>query len=211
MKRRACCSIAALFLLLFVKSPARAQKVESEAQKVAESTGVTEHEPDTLVWGWVNFVLLAGGLGYLIKRNAGPYFAQRSLEIRKGMADAEAERAASDAKVAEVDRRLANLQAEIEELRIAAKDEAEADAQHVRREAAAEMAKIQSHLAGEIASAAKSAKLELRRYSAELALALAEQKIAARLSPEKQDALVGGFVAAMALTAASPATGIHGN
>jgi F-type H+-transporting ATPase subunit b len=197
MKRLTGCSIAALVLLLAVESPARAQQRESEAEKVAESTGVTEHGPDVF-WGWMNFLLLAGGLGYLIKKNAGPYFAQRSLEIRKGMADAEAERAASDAKVAEVDRRLANLQTEIEALRDGAKQEAEADAQRVRREAAAEMTKIQSRVAEEIASAAKSATLELRRYSADLALALAEQKIAARLSPETQDRLVGSFVAAMA-------------
>jgi F0F1-type ATP synthase membrane subunit b/b' len=203
-------SIAALFLLLFVRLPARAQKPESEAPKVTESSGETEPGP-SMFWGWANFLLLTGGLGYVIKKNAGPYFAKRSLEIRKGMADAEAERAASDAKVAEVDRRLSNLQAEIEALRGGAQQEAEADAQRVRREAAAEMAKIQTHLADEIAAAAKSATMELRRYSAGLALALAEQKIAARMSPEMQNGLVGGFVAAMAHTAASQATGIQGN
>jgi len=184
MKRFA---LAALVLLLFVKLPAPAQQRETE----------TEKGPNAF-WGWANFVLLAGGLGYVIRKNAGPYFAQRSLEIRKGMADAEAARAASDAKVAEVDRRLANLQAEIEVLRRNAQEEAEADAQRVRRESAAEMAKVQSHLADEIASAAKSATLELRRYSADLALGLAEQKIAARLSPEMQNRLVGTFVATMA-------------
>lgn len=210
MKRLAGCSIAALVLLLFATLPAIAQQRESEAQKVAESTGVTEHGPD-IFWGWANFLLLAGGLGYLIKKNAGPYFAKRSLEIRKGMVEAEAEREASDAKVAEVDRRLANLQAEIEALRRNAQEEAEADAQRVRREAAAEMAKIQSHLAEEIASAVKSATLELRRYSAEVALGLAEQKIAARLSPETQDRLVGAFVADMAHAALSQAGGIQGN
>jgi F-type H+-transporting ATPase subunit b len=196
MKRLAGCSIAALLLLFFVKSPAPAQQPESKAQRVAESSGETEHGP-SIFWGWLNFLLLAGGLGYVIKKNAGPYFAKRSLEIRKGMADAEAARAASDAKVAEVDRRLANLQAEIEALRSSAQQEAEADAQRVRREAAAEMAKIQSHVGEEIASAAKSATLDLRRYSADLALGLAEQKIAARLSPEMQDRLVGRFVTSL--------------
>jgi F-type H+-transporting ATPase subunit b len=208
MKRLACGSIAALALMLFVKLPARAQ--ETEAEKVKESAGVTEHGPNVF-WGWANFLLLAGGLGYVIKKNAGPYFAKRSLEIRKGMADAEAARAASDAKVAEVDRRLASLQTEIEALRRNAQQEAEADAERVRHEAAAEMAKIQVHLTEEIAAASKSATLDLRRYSAELALGLAEQKIAARLSPEAQDRLVGTFVTAMAHAgsgADSPLAGI---
>jgi F-type H+-transporting ATPase subunit b len=201
MKRRAYYSIAALTLLLFVKLPGRAQESETVAERVQESTGVTERGPNVF-WGWANFILLAGGLGYVIKKNAGPYFAQRGLEIRKGMTEAEAARAASDAKVAEVDRRLAALQTEIETMRTSAQREAEADAERVRRESAAEMAKIQSHLAEEIASAGKSATLELRRYSADLALALAEQKIAARMSPETQGRLVRMFVATMAHTAA---------
>jgi hypothetical protein len=34
----------------------------------------------------------------------------------------------------------------------------------------------------------------LKRYAAELAIGLAEQKIRARMTPETQDALVRGFV-----------------
>lgn len=188
--------LVAIALILSARFPVRAQ--ESEAQKVKESTGVTEHGTSEMIWGWANFLLLAGGLAYVIKKNAGPYFAQRSLEIRKGMADAEAVRAESDAKVAEVDRRLANLQTEIEAMRRNAQQEAESEAERARREAAAEMGKIQGHLAEEIASASKAARLELRRYSAELALGLAERKIAARLSPETQDRLVKVFVETMA-------------
>jgi F-type H+-transporting ATPase subunit b len=189
MKRLAGCSLAALVLLFFVKLPARAEEHEGGAKGGKEPS---------IFWEWANFALLAGGLGYVIQKHAGPYFAQRSQEIRKGMAEADAARAASDAKVAEVDRRLANLETEIEALRRNAQQEAEADAQRVRREAAAELAKVQLHLGEEIASATKSATLELRRYSAELALGLAETKIAARLSPEMQNRLVGRFVATMA-------------
>jgi len=192
----------ALLLLLSVHAPLRgqeseAQRRQSEAQKVAESTGITEHGPG-IFWGWLNFLLLAGGLAYLIRKNAGPYFAQRSLEIRKGIVEADAVRAESEAKVAEVDRRLAHLDAEVEALRRGAQEEAAAEAERVRKEAAAEMAKVQSQMMEEIAAAGKSATLELRRYSAELAVSVAERKIAARMSPETQDRLVQIFVATMA-------------
>jgi F-type H+-transporting ATPase subunit b len=207
MTRLAGYSVAAVVLLLFAQCPSGAQQRESEAQRVSDSTGETEHDSQEILWASVNFVLLVVGLGYLIKKHAGPYFAQRSVEIRKGLADAEAERTASDAKVAEVDRRLANLGNEIDALRRNAQQEAEAEAQRARREAEAEMAKVKAHIGEEIASASKSATLELRRYSAELALALAEQKIAARLSPEIQDRLVGNFAATMA----HAASGMHNN
>jgi F0F1-type ATP synthase membrane subunit b/b' len=83
-------------------------------------------------------------------------------------------------------------------LRHDARLEAEAEGQRVQRDAVGEMAKIQAQLADEIAAAGKAATLELRRYTAELALGLAEQKIAARMSPEIQGRLVKGFVAQLA-------------
>jgi F-type H+-transporting ATPase subunit b len=170
---------------------------QSVSERVKESQGVTEHGTSEILWGWANFVILAVGLGYLVKKYGGPYFAQRSLEIRRGLLEADTARAESEAKVADVDRRLANLQHEIEALRQGARQEGESEAERVRREAENEMAKIQAHVAEEIAAASKSARLELRRYSAELALHLAEQKIAARLTPETDDRLVMSFVAGM--------------
>jgi F-type H+-transporting ATPase subunit b len=192
MKRLALCAG-----LLLVALPVFAQEPETEAKKLQESRGVTEHG-NLLFWGWINFILLAGGLGYLIKKHGGPYFAQRSEQIRKGMVDAERARAEADAKVAEVDRRLANLAAEIESLRREAHEEGRAAAHRIRLEAAAEMAKIQTRTVEEIVAAGKAARLDLRRYSAGLALSLAQTKIAARLSPQVQDSLVNGFVAHLA-------------
>lgn len=184
-------------LLLFAAMPVFAQRGESEAKRIAESRGVTEHG-SLVIWGWLNFILLAGGLGYIVRKNAGPYFAKRSEQIRKGMADADKARAEADAKIAEVDRRLANLGDEIERLRTEAREEGKAEGQRVRREAAEEMAKIQGRSIEEIAAAGKAARLELRRYAAGLALNLAEAKIAARLSPQVQDSLVNGFMAHLA-------------
>ena len=59
---------------------------------------------------------------------------------------------------------------------------------------AADLAKIQLHAEQEIAAAGKQARLELKRYAAELALQLAEKKIAARMTPPAQEALVNSFV-----------------
>jgi F-type H+-transporting ATPase subunit b len=139
----------------------------------------------TKMWKWANFLVLAGGLGYLIGKNAPSFFAARSEQIGKDMAEARA---------AEVDRRLANLGAEIASLRAHAQEEAEAESQRLAHHRAAEIAKIQAHAEQEIVSAGKFARLELKRYAAELAIGLAEQKIRARMTPETQDALVRGFV-----------------
>jgi F-type H+-transporting ATPase subunit b len=64
----------------------------------------------------------------------------------------------------------------------------------LRQETEQQLAKIQAAGEQEIASAAKAARHELKAYSAELALDLAEQKIRHRMTPEVDDSLIRSFV-----------------
>ncbi len=169
-----------------------AQRVE----EVAEHPARAEHGSLEL-WKWANFLLLAGLLIWGGRKSATAFFAGRTLEIRRSLVEAQEARANAERRASEVDRRLANLGAEIEALRREAAAEQEAEAGRARREMAAELAKIQLHAEQEIAAAAKQARLELKRYSAQLALQIAERKIAARMNPPVQDALVDSFVRQM--------------
>jgi F-type H+-transporting ATPase subunit b len=110
------------------------------------------------------------------------------------MVEAGAARRDAEARAAEVHRRLANLESEIAALRAEAQQEAEAEAQRLAQQSAAEAAKIQAHAEQEIAAAGKAARMELRRYSASLAIGLAEHKIRARITPDTEDDLVRSFV-----------------
>lgn len=145
-------------------------------------------------WKWANFLVLAGIIGWAVKKNAGPFFDARSREIRKAIVEAEEIRADAERRAADVDRRLANLGVEIEALRKEALAEEEAERERVRRDTAADQVKIRAQSEQEIVSAGKQARLELKRYSARLALALAEQKIRARMSPGTEDGLVEAFL-----------------
>jgi F-type H+-transporting ATPase subunit b len=130
----------------------------------------------------------------MIRKNAGPFFAARSKQIRKDMVEAEHMRKEAEAKAADVDRRLANLEADVAALREEAQREQQREQERVRRETAADIAKVQQHAQQEIESAGKAARMELKRYSAELALELAEKKIRSRMDPAVQDGLVRSFV-----------------
>ena len=169
-----------------------ARREAGQAKEGGESKGHGEHG-GLQGWAWVNFLLLAGGLGYLIGKNAGPFFAARSKQIRMDIAEAEEQRQEAEARAAEVDRRLGNLQAEIEALRREAHEEQSAEEQRIAQRTAAEAAKIRQQAEQEIDAAGKAARLELKRYSAELAVTLAEQKVRGRLTAEGQDALVREF------------------
>jgi F-type H+-transporting ATPase subunit b len=159
-----------------------------------EKEGGEGQSSSNQMWKWANFLVLAGALGYMIGKNAPSFFAARSQQIGKDMAEARKEREAAEQRAAEVDRRLANLEVEIASLRDHGHQEAEAEAQRMAQHTAAEIVRIQVRAEQEIVSAGKAARLELKRHAAELAIGLAEQKIRARLTPETQDALVRGFV-----------------
>jgi F-type H+-transporting ATPase subunit b len=190
MKHLACLALA-LGLAAFVPA---AVAQEHETQKAAEGGAAESEHGGMEIWKWANFAVLAGGLGYLAAKNLGPLFAARSKEIRASMVDAEKLLSESKATVADVERRLANLDAELGALRAEAQKEAAAEGERLQKHTAAEIGKIQTHSQQEIVAAGKAARMELRRYTAELAIGLAEQKIRARMTPDSQQALVERFV-----------------
>jgi len=170
--------------------PVVAQQQEG-AQTEKEESWAERHELELKI---ANFVILAGLIGYFIGKNAGPFFAARSAGIRKDMDESLRQSKEAEASAADVDRRLAHLEADIAALRSEGEKEIQAETERMSRHTAEEIAKIQAHAEREIASAGKAARMELKRYSAELAVSLAEQKVRARMTPETQDALVQGFV-----------------
>jgi F-type H+-transporting ATPase subunit b len=145
-------------------------------------------------WKWANFAILAIGLGYLINKNGGPFFAARSQQIRQDMVESQEARRQAEARAADVDRRLAALDTEIAALRAESQREMQAEAERLSRHTATEIAKIKAHAEQEIVSAGKAARTDLKRYSAGLAIGLAEERLRARMTTETQQALVRGFV-----------------
>jgi F-type H+-transporting ATPase subunit b len=166
------------------------QKASEHAEAAAE-----EHEmPNEIWWKWANFAILAAGLGYLIGKNAGPFFASRSAEIQKGITEAAAVKAEAEARAREIEGRISNLTGEIQALRKNSQEEIAAEGTRIKTETAELVAKIQAQSEQEVASAIKNASLELKAQAAELALGIAEQQIRGRLTPATQDGLVSSFV-----------------
>jgi F0F1-type ATP synthase membrane subunit b/b' len=180
--------------LAFAPRPALAQEHETGQRNAGVEKKEGFAEKHELALKWANFLLLAGLLGYFIGKNAGPFFAARSAGIRQDMDESLRQREQAEAKAADVDRRLADLGEDIAALRGHSEAEGKAETERMAQHTADEIAKIQTHAEREIASAGKAARMALKRYSAELAMGLAEQKVRARMTPDTEDALVQGFV-----------------
>ena len=163
-------------------------------QEAGEHGAAAEAAEPSIVWVWVNFVILAGGLGYLAVKHLPKIFADRSSEIQKNITEAQQVKRDAEARAAQMEARLKALGADIETFRKQAAAEMQQEGERIRQETVAQIKKVEQQAALEIESAGKAATRELRKYSAELALKLAEERVRARLDASSESALVERFV-----------------
>jgi F-type H+-transporting ATPase subunit b len=165
-----------------------------ESHATTESNEAEQGDP-WIWWKLANFAILAVGLGYLIGKNVPPLFRKQSDEIQGALKEAAKIKAEAAAYAAAVEARLANLQQEIEKLRQTAHAEMAAEGERLSRETEHHLERIREQSAQELALLTRGAKDELRKYAAELAISLAEQRIRSRMNPATQDKLAGEFLA----------------
>ena len=163
----------------------------ADAEHAAEGGA---HAVNVDLWKTVNFLILAVGLGWLIKKYLSPYFRKRTAEIQDGIVEARKLKAEAETRAAQMEERMAHLDDEIAALREAAKKELAAEEERLKADTGRSVARMQSNAQQEIASATKQAKKELRAYSAELALELARRKVRERMTPEIANSLMDSMV-----------------
>jgi F-type H+-transporting ATPase subunit b len=168
-----------------------AQETE-HAQHAEEAKGEME-VPSSLKWA--NFALLALGLGYMLAKLLPKTFAERTASIQKDIKEAQALKADAEKRAAQVEARVASLGADIEKFRTEAAKDMAAEGERIRQETAAHIQRMEAQAGVEIESAGKIARRDLSRYSAELALKLAEDRVRARLDNASESGLVDNFVA----------------
>lgn len=143
---------------------------------------------------WVNFAILAAGLGYLAAKVGGPALRgqQQAILDQLGAASRRAEAAAAEA--AEIDRKVSGLDEEIEIIRLKSQAEMAAEVKRFEEETAQLLAKVQHASELEIASATKHATQQIKATATQLALDLAAGKLRERMSADTQNTLVSRFV-----------------
>ena len=169
-------------------SEATEQKAEQKPEQKKEAPEGTE------MWRWINFVLLAAGLGYLIGTHAPGVFRARTASIQKDITEAQAAKKDAEARAAAVDARVQALGAEMNKLREQSKAEMQQEGDRIRQETARMIAHLEAQASGEIEAAGKVAKRDLKEYSAKLALELAEQRIRTGSNAATESGLVDAFL-----------------
>jgi F-type H+-transporting ATPase subunit b len=172
--------------------PKPGEHKEGEA-KPGEHKGGEEGDP-FLTWKWINFAILAAGLGWMIGKSAPAFFKARTEEIQRDMADSARVAADAEMRAAAVEAKISALGQELERMKQEAQADMTRENARLQKETTRAIDRVQQLAGQEIDSAAKVARYELKQYAAQLAVDLAEQRIRTRLTPDVQGRLVDQFV-----------------
>jgi F-type H+-transporting ATPase subunit b len=160
-----------------------------------------EEEPSepahALLFKVINFVLLVGALGYLLRKPAADFFKSRSASIQKSLEEGRKALETSQAQLQAVEEKLRHLEEEIAAFGESAARETRAERQRMQQATAEEAARILESARAQMDTAVRGARLELKNYAAWQAVTLAEGLIRERLDEAGRRRLVSQFAATL--------------
>lgn len=169
---------------------------EPNQRAVAEAhTAEGEHEEGLMptVARVANFAILVGMLVYFLKTPIAAYLQSRGDHIRSELVQAAEMRRASESQLAEVNRRMAALPAELETLRARGAQDIATEEARIRAAADAERARLIEQMHREVEMQVRVAQTMLRREAAELATDIARRQIQATINPDDQMRLIDRY------------------
>ena len=140
-----------------------------------------------------NFAILAGVLVYFLKTPIAAYLASRSSQIRQDLVMAADMRAAAAAQLAEIEKKMQSLPAELDALKKRGAEDVVAEKGRIAEAAAAERERLLEHTRREIESRLRIARRELTAHAADLAVKVARRRIEQSITPEDQMRLVDRY------------------
>lgn len=146
--------------------------------------------PGFEAWKFLNLFIFVGALVYLLRKPVSNAFKARREAIRAELIKAQQERDAALAKLQQVEARLTNLDAETARIRQQSQSEAETEATRIAEQTAIDIEKMRDNARREIATAVQNAKRELRQFSAEESVRLAEEMVRQNLRGDAAARLV---------------------
>ncbi len=133
-----------------------------------ESGNVAERANE--IFKWINFVIVAGLIGWVFLKLTPPFFRRNAETISSAITKATAAKLEADRQLLEAKEKLAHLQQEVAQLRATAQREAAAEAERIRSITQSDAQKIGLAGKAEIEAAERAARLELKVIAANLAV-----------------------------------------
>lgn len=143
---------------------------------------------------WIQFIVVFGGVGYLLAKKAPAYFRRRAETIVASITESTKVKEEAERQLLEAEEKLRRLDQELAEMRRAAQREAAAEAGRIRQATQDEAKKIEHAAQAEIDAAERAARMELKALAARLAVERAEALIRKQMTPQTEAALLQSFM-----------------
>jgi F-type H+-transporting ATPase subunit b len=137
-----------------------------------------------------NFLVLFGGLAYLLRKPIKKFLEDRATDINKTIRDAEESHHEAESDLEKTEKRMQELSLEIEELKEKAVLEGQKEKSRIIRTAQEEGERMKRAAQQEIEMLSRAGIRDLKEYAVTMAAAEALERIQKRLTPEKHIVLI---------------------
>jgi F-type H+-transporting ATPase subunit b len=161
----------------------------------AWAEGGHEGGGEGLLFPILNFALLIGVLIYFTRKPVQQFFAERRRAIQRELEQAADLQRQAEERYAKWQRRLLDLERELEEIRSLGRERAEAEREQILADARAGAARIEREAAAAIEQELRRARERLRAEASELAVELASGLLREQVTDSDRDRLVDEFIA----------------
>jgi F-type H+-transporting ATPase subunit b len=147
-----------------------------------------------LIFRWLNFLIVFGGIGYVIAKRGGAFFRGNAKEIAANIVEATAAKAEADRELHEVETKIARLDHDVAELREEARRNWIAESERLRASGVAEIEKINQAARGELAASERAAQQQVREIAASMAVERAAALVSSMMNTEIRARMFQSFL-----------------
>jgi F-type H+-transporting ATPase subunit b len=175
--------------------PGHAAPVSEQAVSDGHTAEEEHGESVWAFWGRVfNFAALVGLLVYFLRSPFRSYLAERGTQIRTDLVTAAAMKEDASRQIAEIDAKLKQLPAELDNLRARGQREIAAEEARIRQAAAAERDRLLEQTRREIELQLRGVRRDLVTHAADLAVQVARERIRSHITTDDQRRLLDRYL-----------------
>ncbi len=175
----------ALLIFFFAALPVIAAE-GAEADPAESTTG--------LIFRWLNFLIVFGGIAYLIAKHGGAFFRGNAKQIAASIVEATAVKAEADRELREVETKIARFDQDAAEMREEARRNWAAESERLHASGLAEIEKIAHAAREELAASERAAQQQVREIAASLAVERAAALVSSMMNAEIRARMFQSFL-----------------
>jgi F-type H+-transporting ATPase subunit b len=150
--------------------------------------------PVGTIFRWLNFLIIFGGIAYLVAKHGGSFFQSNAKSIAASIHEATAAKEEADRELRQVESKLARLEPEVAEMRQEAQRNWAAESERLYASGQAEIEKIAQAARAELASSERVAQQQLQEVAATLAVKRAAELVSSRMNSEVRARMFQSFL-----------------